>query len=128
WLKMTALTFHYETQPLPTPVAWYAHQLPPAVQIASCGIMFFIELGLPFFIILPRRPRVLAFWGISLLMLLIIISGNYTFFNLLAPALSVVPLDDRHLPPFLSRIVPRPSAGPDHSRVRKYLVTALAVF
>src|SRR5262249_47100225 len=61
WLKMTALTFHYETQPLPTPVAWYAHQLPPAVQIASCGIMFFIELGLPFFIILPRRPRVLAF-------------------------------------------------------------------
>src|SRR5205823_6122564 len=28
WRNLTALRYHYETQPLPTPVAWYAHQLP----------------------------------------------------------------------------------------------------
>src|SRR5262249_49245826 len=25
WRALTALSFHYETQPLPTPVAWYMH-------------------------------------------------------------------------------------------------------
>jgi hypothetical protein len=28
WRALTALTFHYETQPLPTPLAWLAHHLP----------------------------------------------------------------------------------------------------
>lgn len=28
WLGLTALEFHYATQPLPLPLAWYAHQLP----------------------------------------------------------------------------------------------------
>jgi len=28
WLNLTSLTFHYETQPLPTWIGWYAHQLP----------------------------------------------------------------------------------------------------
>lgn len=32
WLKLTALDFHYATQCLPTPLAWYAHQLPSVWQ------------------------------------------------------------------------------------------------
>jgi len=32
WRNLTALTFHYETQPLPTWIGWYAHQLPVLVQ------------------------------------------------------------------------------------------------
>ena len=38
WWKLTALTVHYETQPLPTWIGWYAHQLPVWFQIgrASC--------------------------------------------------------------------------------------------
>lgn len=28
WWKLTALQYHYATQCLPTPLAWYAHQLP----------------------------------------------------------------------------------------------------
>lgn len=28
WLGLSALEFHYATQPLPLPLAWYAHQLP----------------------------------------------------------------------------------------------------
>ena len=28
WHNLTALQFHYETQPLPTPLAWYAHLAP----------------------------------------------------------------------------------------------------
>ena len=28
WRNLTALRYHYETQPLPTPLAWYANLLP----------------------------------------------------------------------------------------------------
>ena len=94
WHDLTALTLHYETQPLPTALGWFAHQLPLWFQKASCVAMFGIELVLPFFIFLPRRPRFIAFWACTLLMLVISLTGNYTFFNLLAFALCVTLLDD----------------------------------
>jgi lipase maturation factor 1 len=50
WRDLTALTYHYETQPLPQVFAWYAHQWPELFHKASCGVVLFIELVLPFFI------------------------------------------------------------------------------
>ncbi len=97
WQQLAALTFHYQTQPLPTPLAWFAHQLPAALQRASCGVMFAIELGAPFLLLLPRRPRLVAFWAFTALMLLIALTGNYTFFNLLTVTLAVTALDDQSL-------------------------------
>ncbi len=105
WRSLTALNFHYETQPLPTWVGWYAHQLPAWFQKASCAAMFGIELVVPFFIFLPRRVRCVAFWVFALFQVTIALTGNYTFFNLLSLALGVALLDDRALvrfvPPFL---------------------------
>jgi len=28
WWGLTALDWHYESQCIPTPIAWYAHQMP----------------------------------------------------------------------------------------------------
>ncbi len=97
WRGLTALTFHYETQPLPTWIGWYAHQLPVWFQKLSCGIMFVIELGIPFLIFTPRRLRFVACGAITAFMLLIALTGNYCFFNLLAVALCVLLLDDAML-------------------------------
>lgn len=36
WLELTALEFHYATQPLPLPLAWYAHQTPVRLLAPSC--------------------------------------------------------------------------------------------
>jgi predicted DCC family thiol-disulfide oxidoreductase YuxK len=113
WHNLTALTLHYETQPLPTALAWYAHQLPLWCQKASCGVMFGIELVLPFFILFPRRVRFIAFWAFSLFMLAISITGNYTFFNLLTFALCVTLLDDFALVRFApAKWEGRVAAGP----------------
>ena len=30
WANLSALFYHFQTQPLPTPLAWYAHHLPRA--------------------------------------------------------------------------------------------------
>src|SRR5678815_375532 len=94
WLDYTALTVHYETQPLPTWIGWYAHQLPVWFQKLSCRAMFGIELVIPFLIFAPRRPRFLAAWLLMFLQVLILLTGNYTFFNWLTLLLCASLLDD----------------------------------
>jgi predicted DCC family thiol-disulfide oxidoreductase YuxK len=94
WRNLTALNYHYETQPLPPWTAWYAHQLPEAFQKVSVALMFGVELVLPFLIFAPRRLRQAACAGMVALQILIIITGNYCFFNLLTIALCLLLLDD----------------------------------
>jgi predicted DCC family thiol-disulfide oxidoreductase YuxK len=53
WRDLTALAFHFETQPIPTPPAWYAHQLPLAATKALTAGMFAIELGAPLLFVFP---------------------------------------------------------------------------
>lgn len=111
WRNLTALTFHYETQPLPTPIAWFAHQLPPWVQATCCAIMFGIELLAPLLLAAPRRLRHPAALALIGLMLLISLTGNYTFFDFLTIALCVLCLDDawwsRWIRPRVTAFVPR---------------------
>jgi hypothetical protein len=97
WRSLTALNFHYYTQPLPTPVAWYMQQLPGWFQEASVVVMFAIELGAAFLIFAPRRIRFFAGFWIVFLQVVIFLTGNYTYFNLLAIALCVPLLDDAAL-------------------------------
>jgi lipase maturation factor 1 len=98
WRSLTALRFHYETQPLPAWTSWYAHQLPPAVQTVSTAFMFGIELLVPFLIFGPRRLRLAAALIMASLQALIALTGNYAFFNYLTIALCLLLLDDAALP------------------------------
>src|SRR5208282_6670160 len=94
WRNLTALTFHFQTQPLPTWIGWYANQLPPWFQKCSCAAMFAIELGAPWLMFCPRRIRFLGAAAIAFLQVLILLTGNYTFFNWLTLALCLLLLDD----------------------------------
>jgi len=97
WRNLTALSYHYWTQPLPTPVAWYANQLPFWFHRFSTAMVFVIELGVPFLFFAPRPWR---FWGAFCalyLQVLIFLTGNYTFFNLLAMAIYLFLFDDAAL-------------------------------
>jgi lipase maturation factor 1 len=98
WRTLTALRVHYETQPLPTWVGWYAHQLPGWFQTFSAATMFAVELGAPFLIFAGRRGRRIACAAFVGLQLLIAATGNYCFFNLLTIALCLLLLDDDALP------------------------------
>ena len=95
WHDMTALDYHYETQPLPVPLAWLTAKFPELIQKMSTFMMFVIELGFPFLIFGIRPMRMLAAGGLIFLQLLIIATGNYAFFNWLTIALSISPMDDQ---------------------------------
>jgi lipase maturation factor 1 len=87
WRNLTALTYHYHTQPLPTPLAWLMDKLPLAAQKASTVFVFVAEIGAPLLFFAPRRLRHIGGWIVIVLQLLILATGNYTFFNILTIAL-----------------------------------------
>jgi len=94
WWNLTALDFHYWTQPLPTWTAWYAHQLPAWFQKLSVLLTYAIEIALPFLIFTGRIGRRVVAAGTLFLMLMISWTGNFGFFNLLTMVLCVPLLDD----------------------------------
>jgi predicted DCC family thiol-disulfide oxidoreductase YuxK len=94
WRDCSALNFHYETQPLPTWIGWYAHQLPASIHKSCTIIMFVIELGVPFLVFAPRRPRHFGCAALLALQIAILLTGNYCFFNLLTILLCLTLLDD----------------------------------
>ena len=103
WQDLTALEYHFWTQPLPTPLAWYAALLPDWVLATATAATLVIELVLVFLIFLPRRLRAAAAWCILLFQLMIMLTGNYGFFNLLTMALCVLLFDDAAM----RRLLPR---------------------
>lgn len=97
WRDLTALLYHYETQPLVPWTAWFIHKLPIGFHKASVGGMFAVELAVPFLFFLPRRIRAAGAAATTAFMVIILLTGNYCFFNLLALALCLLLLDDGHL-------------------------------
>ncbi|HKZ95918.1 MAG TPA: lipase maturation factor family protein [Hyphomicrobiaceae bacterium] len=129
WRTLTALDFHFWTQPLPTPLAWYGAQLPHWVLAGATAAAIVIEIGVAFLIFLPRRPRAVAAWCVLLFQLLILLTGNYNFFNLLTMALCVLLFDDaavRRLMP--ARLVSWVQGrAPRPGRTATIVATALAL-
>ena len=66
-------------------------------QKASTAIVLGVELVVPWFVFAPRRLRCLAAALLVGLQLLIWLTGNYAFFNLVTIALCVLLLDDAAL-------------------------------
>src|SRR5262249_1665729 len=75
-----------------------AHHLPAGMQTASTAVMFGIELVLPWMIWLPSRWRRVPAAGFLFLQVLIALTGNYAFFNLLTVALCLFLVEPGWLP------------------------------
>jgi predicted DCC family thiol-disulfide oxidoreductase YuxK len=94
WWNLTALDYHYWSQPLPTIFAWWADQHPEWFKHFSVAFCLVVEIIVPFFFWAPRRLRLLAAGLIIFLQIAIAITGNYCFFNLLTIALCLLLIDD----------------------------------
>jgi lipase maturation factor 1 len=94
WWNLTALDYHYWSQPLPTVFGWWADKSPEWLKHFSVAFCLVVEIVVPFFIWAPRRPRLIAAGLLIFLQLAIAITGNYCFFNLLTIALCLLLIDD----------------------------------
>ena len=129
WRDFTALEYHFWTQPLPTPLAWYAAELPNWLLVAGTAATLVVELGSVFLIFLPRRPRAVSAGCIALFQTLIVLTGNYNFFNLLSIAMCVFLLDDAALRLFFPRRLAArvQTKAPRRGRAATMIATALAL-
>src|SRR6059058_337476 len=114
WSALTALDYHYWTQPLPTVFAWFADKHPEWFKEFSVAFCLVVEIIVPFFIWAPRRPRLIAAGLLIFLQLAIAITGNYCFFNLLTLALCLLLVDDASL----KRLEGRAPASPASQELR----------
>ncbi len=126
WSSLTALQFHFETQPLPTWTAYWMHQRPAPLLALACAGVLAVELGVPWLMLAPRRPRALACVATLGLMLAIGSTGNYGFFDPLTAVLALALLDDRMLERFHLGAAAR-SLAPGRGR-RACAVLAVAVW
>jgi predicted DCC family thiol-disulfide oxidoreductase YuxK len=94
WSALTALDYHYWSQPLPTVFGWWADKSPEWFKHFSVAFCLAVEIIAPFFIWGPRRPRLIAAGLIVFLQIVIAVTGNYCFFNLLTIALCLLLIDD----------------------------------
>ena len=88
------MTFYYETAPLPTWMAWFAHQLPAWWHHLESWLTLGFELVLPFGIFAPRRVRLATAAFLTLFQIINAVTANYGFFCYLATVLHVFLLDD----------------------------------
>jgi hypothetical protein len=98
WWSLSALDYHFETQPLPIWTSWFLNQTPHWLLAFATLFVFVIEFAAPCMLVAPRRIRHWAAWVMIGFQILIFVSGNYAFFNLLTIALCVLLFDDAAWP------------------------------
>ena len=116
WWKLTALDYHYWTQPLPTWTSWYADRLPAWFGKLSVLVTYGCEMAAPLALFAGYRGRRLFAAATLFLMLAISWTGNYGFFNLLTVALCLPLVDDAAFAPLLPE---RWRAHPNHVPPRR---------
>lgn len=89
WRNLSALDFHYWTQPLPTWTAWWLHHAPEITRQAGVAATLIVELIIPWLIFFGRPGRKVACISLSGFQILLMLSGNFGFFNLLTLALCI---------------------------------------
>jgi hypothetical protein len=129
WRDLTCMYYHYETQPIPSPISRYLHFAPHWFHKIETAWNHFAELVVPWFSFGPRRARHIAGVLLVSFQLLLIISGNLSFLNYVTIIPFLACLDDtfwrRILPARLVRAGDRTDAEPDLSLLQNGVALVL---
>jgi len=112
WHDGSAMTFYYETAPLPGPLGWYAHHLPERWHHLESWGALVLELAIPFLVLAGPRARLVAFASFTGFQIVNTLTANYGFFTYLSTALHLVLLEDHHLARAWSVLTRRPMSEP----------------
>ena len=97
WRDLTCLYYHHETQPMPNPLSWYFHRLPKPVHRIEVAGNHVAQLAAPFLLLAPQ-----PFASVGGIVVLahqgwLILSGNFSWLNVLTLALAFSAIDDTRL-------------------------------
>jgi Lipase maturation factor len=97
WRDLTCLDYHHETQPLPGPLSWFFHHLPSRLHRAEVLANHATQLVVPFGLFAPQPVAGIAALAIVVTQAWLLVSGNFSWLNLITIVLAAAALDDRLL-------------------------------
>jgi hypothetical protein len=131
WRDLTCLYYHYETQPIPSPISRYLHFSPHWLLKFETAWNHFVELVVPWFSFGPRAARHIAGVLLVTFQIFLIISGNLSFLNYLTIIPFLACFDDtflrRFLPGALVRRAERAAQESQPSRINNAVALALSI-
>ncbi|XP_071961241.1 lipase maturation factor 1-like isoform X1 [Antedon mediterranea] len=103
WRDLTCMNYHYETQPVPNPISYYLHQCPTWMHQFETASNHFIELVVPWLLIIPWKPTLMIGGTIQILFQIVLItSGNLSFLNWLTILPCICFFDDTFFAKFFA--------------------------
>jgi hypothetical protein len=131
WRDLTCLYYHYETQPIPSPISRYLHFAPHWFHKFGTAWNHFIELIVPWFSFGPRHVRHVAGVLLVTFQIILIISGNLSFLNYVTIIPFLACFDDtllrRILPNVIVTRAERAAQESEPSRINNAIAVALSV-
>lgn len=100
WRDLTAIHYHYQTQPLPNTQAWFFYKLPLNFHKLSSISMFVVELAIPFLIFTTPEIRLFVCVNFIGLQFIIWFTGNLAYLNHMSCVLSTILIADNFLKPY----------------------------
>ncbi|WP_049927067.1 lipase maturation factor family protein [Halopiger goleimassiliensis] len=94
WRDLTCLDYHYETQPIPNPLSWFAHHLPDRFHRLEVLGNHVVELAIPFLYFAPQPYA--AVGGVATIgfQLWLMLTGNFAFLNALTIVQAIATFGD----------------------------------
>ncbi len=93
WRNLTCMDYHYETQPMPNPLSWFAHHLPRWWHKLEVAANHLVELVVPFLYFVPQPAA--GFAGLLTIGFQgwLMLTGNFSWLNFLTAvvALPLIP-------------------------------------
>ncbi len=97
WRDLTCLDYHHETQPMPNPLSWYFHRLPGPLHRLEVLGSHFAQLVAPLLLFFPQPIATFAGVVIVVTQSWLVLSGNYSWLNVVTIVLAASAFDDAAL-------------------------------
>ncbi|HYY79246.1 MAG TPA: lipase maturation factor family protein [Actinomycetes bacterium] len=97
WRDLTCLRYHHETQPMPNPLSWFFHHLPEPLHRLEVLANHVAQLLVPFGLLAPQPVAGAAGAVVVVTQGWLLLSGNFSWLNLLTVTLALACFDDAQL-------------------------------
>ena len=94
WRSLTCLDHHYETQPMPNPMSWFAHHLPDRVHRTEVLGNHVVELAIPFLYFAPQPFAAIGGMATIFFQSWLMVTGNFSWLNALTIVQAIAMFSD----------------------------------